>query len=101
VRAGQLAGEPGWELPLWDGYRDSLHSEVADLKNFDNDASWGNGAILGTLFLGEFVGDIPWAHVDMAATAFREKTAPGWAAGATGSPVRTLATWLEGLGGAA
>ena len=94
LRAGEAAGEPGWALPVWDGYRPSLHSDVADLKNYDVDAVWGHGAILGALYLREFVGDIPWAHLDTAATAFRAKGTPQWAPGATGSPVRTLVHWL-------
>jgi len=94
LAAGEAAGEPGWELPIWDGYLDSLRSDVADLRNYDPDAKWGNGAILGALFLREFVADIPWAHLDIAATAFRAKESDGWAAGATGSPVRTLVGWL-------
>jgi leucyl aminopeptidase len=94
LAAGEAAGEPGWELPIWDGYRDSLHSDVADLRNYDPDARWGHGAILGALFLREFTGGIPWAHLDTAATAFRPKESDAWAAGATGSPVRTLVRWL-------
>lgn len=97
IAAGRLAGEPGWELPLWDGYRGSLQSNIADLKNYDPDAKWGNGAILGALYLREFVAELPWAHLDTAATAFREEASPAWAAGATGSPVRTLVTWLRTL----
>ena len=95
ILAGQLAGEPGWELPLWNGYTESLRSDIADLKNLDAAAKWGHGAILGALYLREFVADIPWAHLDIAATAFRAEAAPAWAAGATGSPVRTLVTWLR------
>ena len=94
LRAGEASGEPGWELPLWNGYRTSLRSDVADLRNYDPDAQWGNGAILGALYLREFVGETPWAHLDIAATAFREKETAQWAAGATGSPVRTLVNWL-------
>ena len=94
LAAGEAAGEPGWELPVWDGYRDSLRSDVADLRNYDPDARWGNGAILGALFLREFVAGIPWAHLDIAATAFRARESDAWAAGATGSPVRALVGWL-------
>ncbi len=97
VAAGAAVGEPGWALPLWAGYRPSLDSDIADLKNLDADAGWGNHGILGGLFLAEFVPDVPWAHLDIAATAFREgdDDALGQRYGATGSPVRALIEWAE------
>lgn len=88
ITAGQAAGEPFWELPLVKSYRKMLDSEVADLKNV---ASGGAaGTIIAGLFLGEFVGDIPWAHLDIAGPAFLEGE-DGWLTkGATGWGTRTL-----------
>ncbi|HEX5948734.1 MAG TPA: leucyl aminopeptidase, partial [Actinomycetota bacterium] len=89
---GQEAGEPGWELPLWTSYRKQIKSNVADVKNIGN--RYG-GAITAALFLKEFVGDVPWAHLDIAGTAFAEKGGDYWPAGATGNPVRTVIRFLE------
>lgn len=94
--AGRSAGEPGWQLPLWDGYVSSLKSDVADLKNFDSGAKWGYQGILGGLYLREFVGDIPWAHLDMAAPAFFDSgdDSLGQRAGATANPMRAILEWV-------
>ena len=58
--------EPVWELPLEQRYRRELDSTVADLKNLGGANA---GAITAALFLAEFVGDVPWAHIDIAGTA--------------------------------
>ena len=91
LAAGERAGEPGWELPLWKEYREQIRSTIADVKNVGD--RWG-GAITAALFLAEFVGDIPWAHLDIAGPAFAEKPGDLWGRGGTGVPVRTLATWV-------
>jgi leucyl aminopeptidase len=92
IDAGQDVGEPGWELPLWTSYRKQIDSSVADVKNIGN--RYG-GAITAALFLKEFVGDIPWAHMDIAGTAFSDKPGDYWPKGATGNPVRTLIRFVE------
>ena len=68
LKAGDESGEPGWELPLWKDYRRNIESTVADVKNIG--PRWG-GAITAGLFLSEFVGDVPWAHLDVAADGVR------------------------------
>jgi leucyl aminopeptidase len=93
LEAGERSGEPGWQLPLWKGYRKQIESSVADVKNIGN--RWA-GAITAGLFLKEFVGDTPWAHVDIAGTAFAERPGDYWPRGATGNPVRTLVRFIEG-----
>ena len=90
--AGLAEGEPGWELPLWAEYRRSIESTVADVKN--TGLRWG-GAITAALFLKEFVGDVPWAHLDVAGTAFMEQGGEFWPKGATGSPARTFIRYIE------
>ena len=90
--AGKDAGEPGWELPLWTSYRKQIESTVADVKNIGN--RYG-GAITAALFLKEFVGDVPWAHMDIAGTAFSDKPGDYWPKGATGNPVRTIVGFVE------
>ena len=92
LASGEAAGEPGWELPLWKRYRKQIESSVADVKNIGQ--RWG-GAITAALFLKEFVGDVPWAHVDIAGTAFAERPGDYWPKGATGNPVRTLIRYVE------
>ncbi len=91
LAAGEAAGEPGWELPLHRPYRKLIDSEVADVKNVGK--RYG-GAITAALFLAEFVGDVPWAHLDIAGPAFTDSAGDYWPKGATGVPVRTLVGYL-------
>jgi leucyl aminopeptidase len=92
LAAGEAVGEPGWELPLYRDYRRLIRSHVADVRNAGKDR-WG-GAITAALFLAEFVGDIPWAHLDVAGPAFPEKAGDYWPNGATGVPTRTLVQYV-------
>jgi leucyl aminopeptidase len=91
LAAATNAGERVWQLPLIDEYRDNLKSDVAD---FNNVGPRGGGAITAGLFLKEFAGDRPWAHLDIAGPAFTEKDTPIGPRGATGAPVRTLLCYL-------
>ncbi len=92
--AAQTAGEQVWHLPLPDEYADHLRSEVADLKNIGKPMQ--AGTLIGGLYLRNFVGEIPWAHLDIAGPAFSEE-GDGWynAKGATGMGVRTLVRLLQ------
>jgi leucyl aminopeptidase len=92
LRAGDESGEPGWELPLWRDYRKTIESTIADVKNIG--PRYG-GAITAALFLNEFVNGVPWAHLDVASTAFVEGGNEFWPKGATGSPARTLIRYIE------
>ena len=66
LEAGEDEGEPGLAAaPLDRDYRRNIESSVADVKNIGD--RWG-GAITAALFLKEFVGDVPWAHLDVAGT---------------------------------
>ncbi|KKR57760.1 MAG: putative cytosol aminopeptidase [Candidatus Uhrbacteria bacterium GW2011_GWF2_40_263] len=86
--ATEFSGEKIWELPLEKNYRKLLKSPIADYKNIAG--RWG-GALTAGLFLQEFVGKIPWAHLDIAGPSFAEKTIdPYTKQGATGHGVRTL-----------
>jgi leucyl aminopeptidase len=91
LAAGEEAGERVWQLPLIDEYREHLKSDVADLNNV---GPRGGGAITAGLFLKEFAGERPWAHLDIAGPAFVEKDVPLGPKGATGAAVRTLLTYL-------
>jgi leucyl aminopeptidase len=87
--AAARAGEPLWQLPMYgEIYDELIKSEVADIKNV-GEGRWG-GAITAAKFLQQFVGQVPWAHLDIAGPAFREKPKPWCDAGASGQYVRTL-----------
>jgi leucyl aminopeptidase len=64
--AAEQTDERVWELPLDRRYRPWMDSDVADIKNLGGDSA---GAITAALFLDEFVGETPWAHLDIAGTA--------------------------------
>lgn len=91
--AGERAGERCWPLPLWDDYRPQIDSTFADLKNTGGRPA---GTITAGLFLKEFVGDVPWAHLDIAGTAYRDEAAPYLRKGATGAPTRLFVEWVRG-----
>ena len=95
LAAAQNAGERVWQLPLIEEYRENLKSDVAD---FNNVGPRGGGAITAGLFLKEFAGDAPWAHLDIAGPAFVEKDTPTGPKGATGAPVRTMLCYLMSQG---
>jgi leucyl aminopeptidase len=91
IAAGEQVGEAGWELPLYEPYRKLIDSDIADVKNIGK--RYG-GAITAGLFLREFVGDVPWVHLDIAGPAFTDRTGDYWGKGATGVPVRTLVRYV-------
>jgi leucyl aminopeptidase len=92
LAAGEAAGEPGWELPMHEPYRRLIDSEIADVKNVGK--RYG-GAITAALFLREFVGDVPWVHLDIAGPAFHgDKATDLGPKGATGVPVRALVRYV-------
>ncbi len=85
--AAEAAGERVWELPLFEEYREKLDSDVADIKNI---SGGGAGTIIGGFFLKEFVGDVPWAHLDIAGVDQRDEVKGIFIKGASGTGVRTL-----------
>jgi leucyl aminopeptidase len=85
--AADRGGERVWPMPLFDDYKESLKSEIADMINSPGRPA---GAITAAMFLKEFVGTTPWAHLDIAGTAWAEDARPWAAKGATGVMIRTL-----------
>ncbi|HBI15279.1 MAG TPA: leucyl aminopeptidase [Desulfobulbaceae bacterium] len=85
--AGEQSGEPLWRLPLGPEYTRLLKSEVADLKNVGDKSA---GTITAAAFLQEFVGETPWAHLDIAGTAWGLEKSYINGKGPTGTAVRTL-----------
>ncbi len=85
--AAAEAGEKLWPLPLFDEYRDQLKSEIADMVNSPGRPA---GSITAAMFLKEFAGEGPWAHLDIAGTAWAEESKAWQPKGATGTMIRTL-----------
>jgi leucyl aminopeptidase len=88
MAAANASGEEIWQLPMFDEYSEQIKSNVADIKNV-GDGRWG-GAITAAKFLEEFVGDVQWAHIDIAGPSFGEKPRDWIDGGASGCFVRTL-----------
>ncbi len=87
--AGEHTGDEVWRLPFSDDYKAAIKSVNADICNIGNN-KYMAGATTAGLFLGHFVGDIPWAHLDIAGTAFNVPDRPYYRDGATGVGVRLL-----------
>jgi leucyl aminopeptidase len=94
--AGKRADEAYCELPLVEDYKENIKGNIAELLNISK-ARGEAGSIIGGLFLQEFVDGKPWAHLDIAGTAFWSGEGPYGPKGATGAPVRTLLEWLGSL----
>jgi leucyl aminopeptidase len=92
--AGEQTGERLWPLPLWDEYLDEMKSSVADVKN--SGTRYG-GAATAAAFLKKFAGDLVWAHLDVAGTAWDTPRNELYDGGASGVAVRMLLKFLEGL----
>ncbi|MCF7804940.1 MAG: leucyl aminopeptidase [Candidatus Marinimicrobia bacterium] len=91
IDAGEYTGERCWQLPLWEEYSQHMKSDVADVKNL---GSQGAGSITAGAFLKEFVGETPWAHLDIAGTAWWKEDRPYIPKGASGVGVRLMVRWL-------
>ena len=93
LAAGKRASEPGWELPLWDDFKELIKSDVADIKNSGGRAA---GAISAAMFLKEFTDSYPWVHLDIAGTAYSETDLVALPKGPTGVPVGTFVEFVRG-----
>ena len=99
--AAETSGEPLWRMPLVDDYRHTLDSPVADLRNIGQPKlKLMGGSITAALFLREFTGGRPWAHLDIAGPAFTGSDEDERTKGGTGYGVRLLTAWLTELAGA-
>lgn len=88
LAAARSAGEKAWPLPMFPHYSEMIKSDIADMKN--TGGSRYAGAISAAKFLEEFVGDVPWVHLDIAGPAWAERENAVRDAGGTGCFVRTL-----------
>jgi leucyl aminopeptidase len=87
--AGAAVGELAWRMPLTEGYRDALESDIADIRHC-SDASRQPDACHAAAFLRSFVGDVPWAHLDIAGVESTDTASDRHPAGPTGWGVRLL-----------
>lgn len=85
-KASEISGEKIWRMPIFDEYKEQIKSKVADLTN----SAGQPGTITAALFIGEFVQDKPWIHMDIAGTAWSSKSTDLTPEGGTGGGVRTL-----------
>jgi leucyl aminopeptidase len=92
LAAGDAAGDRAWRMPLWDDYQEELDSNFADMANIGG--RWG-GAITAACFLSRYTKKYPWAHLDIAGTAWLS----GKEKGATGRPVPLLTELILGRSG--
>ncbi len=91
--AGESTAERAWPMPLWEAHLKAVRSDVADIKNTTGrDASASTAAA----FLAHFVADTPWVHLDIAGTAWSNKSSAYLKKGATGVGVRLLVELLQG-----
>jgi leucyl aminopeptidase len=89
--AGEKAGERVWPLPLWEDYRELMKSDIADVKNSGGRPA---GSISAGWFLREFVDGFPWAHLDIAGTAYTDREEPTRVKGPTGMGVRLFTEFV-------
>lgn len=85
--AGNEVDEPVWRMPIGEGYDKLINSDIADMKNVGGRYA---GSITAAQFLQRFVNDIPWVHIDIAGTAWKQKPSDVAEKGATGYGVRLL-----------
>jgi leucyl aminopeptidase len=91
-RAGEATHERVWPLPLWSEHQEFMKGRVADLKQV---GGRNGGTIIAAAFLSHFVGETPWAHLDIAPTADTDKPGPYQPQGATGVGVRLVVECLR------
>lgn len=87
IAAGKQASDKAWQLPLWDEYQKQLDSNFADMANA---AGRDAGSITAACFLSRYTQSFPWAHLDIAGTAWLS----GSQKGATGRPVPLLVQYI-------
>lgn len=92
IDAGRRTGERLWQLPLFDEHREAVKSPVADLRNTGGRNA---GASTAAAFLSAFVGDVPWAHLDIAGTGWTDRNTALQRGGATGTGVRLVTDFLR------
>jgi len=90
--SGDKTHDRVWELPLFDEYQEQIKSKIADIRNIGGREA---GTITAACFLSRFVDDIPWAHLDIAGTAWNMNGTDVSPVGATGAGVRLVVDYLR------
>jgi leucyl aminopeptidase len=93
LAAGRSSGDTGWQLPLFDDYKELILTDAADIKNTGGRAA---GAISAAMFLKEFAETFPWVHLDIAGTAYSETDLGFIPKGPTGVPVSLFVDFVRG-----
>ena len=93
MASGEITHERCWRMPLPDDYKELLKSDFADINNMPS--SRYGGAVTAALFLSDFVGDTPWAHIDIAGPAYLKKKSAYCGPGGSGFGVRLLTELLD------
>ncbi|MEO3872666.1 leucyl aminopeptidase [Nonomuraea sp. B12E4] len=94
LEAGEASDDRLWRMPLIDEYAAGLESSIADMANVESGSTYGAGSITAALFLREFSGKRPWAHLDIAGVGRSMVDEGTLSKGATGFGVRLLLEWL-------
>ncbi len=71
-QSGEKTGERLWRLPIYDEHREAIKSDIADIRNISKLKKGHAGSITAAAFIESFVNNLPWAHLDIAGTAFNE-----------------------------
>jgi leucyl aminopeptidase len=96
IASGDATGERLWQLPLYEEFEKATKSDIADLKNIAT-SGVGAGTITGAAFLKPFTGGFPWAHLDIAGTAWTSSERPYVPKGGSAYGVRLLIDYLKKL----
>ncbi|MFH1754509.1 MAG: leucyl aminopeptidase, partial [Candidatus Latescibacterota bacterium] len=97
MQAGTECGEPVWQLPFDDTFRESVKNDITDYKNYSGKEA---STITAAALLGEFVGDIPWVHLDIAGTFWSNEGKVSYKPkGGTGYGVDLTIRYLEKIAG--
>lgn len=94
IKAGEESAERLWRMPLYEEYKDKLKSDIADIKSWNGRSAT---SCVAAIFLQEFTGNIPWAHFDIASTAYLSEPKKYLPKYGTGVGVRLMVEFLENL----
>lgn len=93
LESSRQTSENLWRMPLYESYKEQIKSDIADLKNTGGKPA---GSVTAALFLQEFVNNVPWAHIDIAGTAFGKEKGY-WPKNGVGFGVRLMTDFLQNL----
>jgi len=93
--AAQISGEKVWRLPCDEELKESIKSNVADIRNSTQGSTIGGGSITAALFIEEFVEETPWVHIDIAGTSWTDEELPYSEKGGVGYGARLLYSYAK------